>query len=145
MPQPLKCNEVQLGNGRLIHLSSIDQWGTYSGLLEGIPTREMNARHIKRTIDAARDQKHFEPYLIPPVETSIDGFPDYRFGTPAEIPCITCVAMFDCFDVARDKSMDGSTLPIVWFQSDFAFPIDDDILVQLRLIDWEKVASDFQY
>lgn len=145
MPQPLTRNDVLLESGRVIHLRSIEQWGTYSGLLEGIPTREMNHRIIKRTMDAAREKYHFEPYLISPVEALIDGFPGYRFGTPAEIPSITCVATFECYSIARDESMDASILPVVWFQSDFAFPIADNILVSLRLLKWEDVASDFQY
>lgn len=145
MPQPLTRNDVLLESGRVIHLRSIEQWGTYSGLLEGIPTQEMNHRIIKRTMDAAREKYHFKPYLIPPVEALIDGFPGYRFGTPAEIPSITCVATFECYSIARDESMDASILPVVWFQSDFAFPIADNILVSLRLLKWEDVASDFQY
>lgn len=106
MPQPLTRNDVLLESGRVIHLRSIEQWGTYSGLLEGIPTQEMNHRIIKRTMDAAREKYHFEPYLISPVEALIDGFPGYRFGTPAEIPSITCVATFECYSIARDESMD---------------------------------------
>jgi hypothetical protein len=134
MPQPLSRNDVLLESGRVIHLRSLEQWGTYSGLLEGIPTRDMNHRLIKRTMDTAREKYHFEPYLIPPVETLIDGFPGYRFGTPAEIPSITCVATFECYSIARDESMDASILPVVWFQSDFAFPIAVNIQASLRLL-----------
>ncbi|MFN7878283.1 MAG: hypothetical protein ACK5PB_23405 [Pirellula sp.] len=134
MPQPLNRNDVLLESGRVIHLRSLEQWGTYSGLLEGIPTRDMNHRLIKRTMDTAREKYHFEPYLIPPVETLIDGFPGYRFGTPAEIPSITCVATFECYSIARDESMDASILPVVWFQSDFAFPIAVNIQASLRLL-----------
>ncbi|MCO6456993.1 MAG: hypothetical protein J5I93_16965 [Pirellulaceae bacterium] len=138
-------NEFKLSNGRVIRLVAIDQWRTYSGLLEGVPTIEMNERHIRRTMDTARERRHFDPYLIPPVMTPIEPGRDYPFGTPASIPEITCIGQFDCFDTARDKAMDGSTLPIVWFQKDFAFPIDEVIQEHLRLLDWEKHASDFQY
>jgi hypothetical protein len=96
-------------------------------------------------MEEAWSRWHFEPYLIPPSETLINLERDYPFGMPAEIPKITCVAQFDSFDPARDKLMDASTLPIVWFQSDFAFPIDEAIEAQIRSLDWEKYASDFQY
>jgi hypothetical protein len=96
-------------------------------------------------MDEARKRRNFEPYLIPPIETPIEIDRKYPFGTPASIPGITCIAQFDSFDPARDKSMDASTLPIVWFQSDFAFPIEDSILEHIRLLNWEKYASDFQY
>ena len=141
----IKRNEFQLTNGRSISLVAIDQWGTYSGLLEGVPTTEMNERHIRYTMDEARKRRNFEPYLIRPVETPINLDRKYPFGTPASIPAITCIAQFNCFDSARDKSKDASTLPVVWFQSDFAFPIDDAIVEHIRSLNWEKHASDFQY
>ncbi len=140
-----KRDEFRLSNGRVIRLVAIDQWGTYSGLLEGIPTKEMNERYIRRTLENVRDRWHFEPYLIQPIETPIELGREYPFGTPASIPDITCVGRFDCFDIARDKSMDGSTLRIVWFQSDFAFPIDSAIQEHIYSLDWEKYASDFVY
>ncbi|MEZ6139174.1 MAG: hypothetical protein R3B84_01265 [Zavarzinella sp.] len=138
-------NEFHLSNGRVIRLTAIDQWGTYSGLLEGVPTKEMNERLILNTMDKARKRWHFEPYLIRPIERPIELGSKYPFGTPASIPDITCIGNFDCFNTARDKSMDGSTLPIVWFQSEFAFPIDEAIQEQIRSLEWEKHASDFQY
>lgn len=138
-------NEFRLLTGRLIRLTAIHQWGTYSGLLEGIPTKELNQRHIRYTIDEARTHHHFEPYLIQPVESPIEYGGKYRFGTPASIPDITCIGVFNCFDPARDKSMDGSTLPVVWFQPDFAFPIDEVVQQQIIAMDWETLASDFNH
>lgn len=138
-------NEFQLSSGRVIRLTAIDQWETYSGLLEGLPTKETNERHIRYTMDQARKRRHFEPYLIRPIERPIELGRKYPFGEPASIPEITCIGSFNCFDTARDKSMDGSTLPIVWFQPDFAFPIDEAIQEQIRSLDWEEHASDFQY
>ena len=138
-------HEFQLNSGRLIRLTAIDQWGTYSGLLEGLPTREMNARIIKRTLEDAKQKSHFDPYLIQPTETLIEMERKYPYGVPASIPAITCVAHFDCFDIARDASSDGSTLSMVWFQSDFAFPIDEAILSHIQSVDWDKYASDYAY
>lgn len=138
-------NEFHLQDGRRIRLTAIEQWGTYSGLLEGVPTMEMNQRLIRRAMEGARERFHFEPYLIPPVEVPIELGRSYPFGTPASIPEITCVSCFDCFDTIRDKSMHGSLLPIVWFQADFAFPIEDAIEEQIRALDWKSLASDFGY
>jgi hypothetical protein len=140
-----KQNEFILESGRKIRLRAIDQWETYSGLLEGVPTHEMNERIIKRALEAAEQRWHFEPFLIRPEEASIDIGREYPFGTPASIPGIVCMAIFDCFETARDKSKDGSTLPVVWFQTDFAFPIDEAIQAQIKSLDWEKFASDFLY
>lgn len=138
-------NEFELDSGRSIRLVAIDQWATYSGLLEGVPTREMNARIINRAMEGARKRWHFEPYLIQPTETPIDIERDDPFGTPASIPMITCTAKFDCFETANDAGMDGSTLPIVWFQSEFAFPIAETILAHIRSLDWVRYSSDYEY
>lgn len=36
-----------------------------------------------------------------------------------------------------------SELKIVWFQNLWAFPIDNIILEEIKNIDWEKYASDY--
>lgn len=138
-------HEIQLDSGRRIRLTALDQWGTYAGLLEGLPTREMNARIIQETLEGARRRWHFPPYLIQPAEKPIEIVRSYPFGTPASIPEITCVAHFDCFDKVRDPNLDGSTLPLVWFQADFAFPIEEAIQTQIRALDWDRYATDFGY
>jgi hypothetical protein len=135
--------KFQLTNGRSVRLTSIDQWGTYSGLLEGVPHREMNARTITRTLNNARERYHFEPHLIQPIETPIDLGREYPFGEPASIPAITCVAQFDCFETVADQSKHGSTLPIVWFQSEFAFPIAPEIVESITNLTWDKLATDY--
>lgn len=113
--------------------------------MEGFPTKEMNERIIKRTIEEVKQRWHFAPYLIQPLETPIKMDRDYPFGTPASIPEITCVTKFDCFDTVQDKNMDASTLSIIWFQAEFVFPIDENIQTQIRSINWDKFASDYQY
>lgn len=137
--------EIQLNSGHSIHLIRIDQWETYGGLLEGVPTKELNERIINRTIEGAKRQWHFAPYLIQPLETPIKMDRDYPFGTPASIPDIICVTKFDCFDTVQDKNMDASTLSIIWFQAEFAFPIDEKVQTQIQSIDWNQYASDYQY
>ncbi len=45
---------------------------------------------------------------------------------------------------ARDPLQDYSVLTVIWFQDDFAFPIDPQVLEQIRALDWEQLAQDFE-
>lgn len=140
-----KKSEFQLDNGRTIYLAQINQSGTYAGLLEGVPTKEMNQGNIEHALKTAKELWDGNPYLIQPTETPIELNRDYPFGTPASIPGITCLARFKCLDAVRNDSMDYSELPIVWFQHEFAFPIADSVLADIRAIDWDQHACDYEY
>lgn len=136
-------SRFKLANGREIHIVAINQWETYQGLLEGVPTIEMNARRIAYAKGEARRLWGCEPLLIHPTEVAIVLGRQYPFGTPASIPNVTCIALFRCYDTARDESMDGSELPLVWFQPEFAFPIEGSVRESIHFFDWENFAMDF--
>jgi hypothetical protein len=36
-------------------------------------------------------------------------------------------------------------LLVIWFQNEFAFPIDPAVVTQLLAIDWETLAADMDY
>jgi hypothetical protein len=86
------------------------------------------------------------PYLIQPVEKPIDldGKP-YPFGTPASLPNITCIGRFASLQPVRNKNKDFSELIVIWYQDEFAFPIDPIVVKELQLLDWERFADDFEY
>jgi len=138
-------NEFQLESCRTIRLLAINQWGTYPGLLEGVPTKSLNESMVKHALDKAMGLWGGEPYLIQPPEKPIELPMEYPFGTPASIPGITCIAQFQSFGTARDDTMDFSELTIVWFQSEFAFPIHETVQDHIRTIDWDKHARDCEY
>jgi hypothetical protein len=58
-----------------------------------------------------------------------------------------CVARLESRYAARDKSGDFffSGLGVVWFQPDFAFPIESAVLAQLQSLDWGRHAVDMEY
>ena len=140
-----KRTEFQLNNGRTIYLESINQWKTYSGLLEGLPTRRMNDRTIKGIVSNLKKTSGNDPYLIEPVESPIDLDYDYPFGEPAQLPRIVCIASFHCLKPVQDDSMDYSDLSVVWFQNQFAFPIDESAQNAIRSIAWKAYAIDGWY
>jgi hypothetical protein len=139
--------KLELRSGRVVQVCELWQWLVYEGLLEGLPTREMNRREIER-IAADERWRHYgaAPIVLPPNETPIPYHDDrpYPFGEPARLPAIVCGARLESAP-ARDASMHLSGLCVVWFQPDFAFPIDPEALEHLRGIDWERHAIDMEY
>jgi uncharacterized protein (TIGR02996 family) len=143
----LKPEDIRQRSGRMLWLQELRQHNVYAGLLEGAPTREGNRRTIERLVAAERSGG--EPYLIQPDEKSIDTGESLasfysRMGGAAALPTIACVGRFQSSH-AKDEARHASELTVIWFQEEFAFPIDPAIREQIRAIDWEKHATDFDY
>jgi hypothetical protein len=108
----------------------------------------MNKRIITEAIEKTKSLQSLHnivPLLIEPIEVAIKLDTRYPFGDPASIPPIVCSAILNCHTVAKNSTMDASMLPIVWFQEDYAFPIDELIAKRISEIEWEKHACDYQY
>jgi hypothetical protein len=141
--------EIRLDCGVYIHLDSLFQYPTYVSLLEGLPTRRLNKKVIGEAIIYAEEKLWLggSPCLIQPVETpsgipKADWFLHEEENEPATIPAVTCLASFQSFAPARALEADCSSLKIVWFQNEFAMPIDQAVLQRIRAIDWGAVAKD---
>jgi|CXWL01.1.fsa_nt_gi hypothetical protein len=144
-----KINEFQLASGRNINLIGINQRETYAGFLEGMPTKEINQLLIKEAVEAAKQLWNEAPYLIEPIETPIIWKREYPLGIPASIPGKVCISQLRSF-YPRGENMglsglEYSLLTLVWFQDEFAFPIDDSILEKIHSLDWDRYATDCQY
>ena len=135
------------GNKEAI-ITQIKQWRTYRGLLEGLPTTEMNRCRLMATME---DAKKFcgqdEIYLIEPQQTPITiGDNDiYPFGTPASLPNITCIAEIMYSRALRDQTKDFSSLGVIWFQDDYAFPINKDVVAKIKDIPFSKICGEFEW
>lgn len=140
--------EILLHSKRSIRLLALQQSRTYAGLLEGLPTTEINQGLLADLPAKHRDYGR-PAHVIKPVEELIpysdqSGEP-YPFGTPARLPPILCAAQFESFQPARDMEAHASGLTVVWFQRHFAFPIDEDVVKAIQAIDWAECAGDFFY
>lgn len=136
---------IKLASGRKIGIERLYQFRTYEGLIEGLPTKEGNAKRIPSICKQAQELWNIKVHLVEPLEVPIEYDGRYPFGTPSTLPETVCFGRFSSLDPARDVSMDGSELTIVWFQSDFAFPIDEIVLNELRSLDWDSIAVDYLY
>jgi uncharacterized protein (TIGR02996 family) len=144
--------ELPLRSGRTITLQELDQQMTYIGLLAGVPNREMNDHTIA---DALREAQRFcvadaRPHLIPPplrdyfrepgdMQRITARFPDH---VPDWLPMVRCIGSFKDVVKARDPNRDLSVLTVVWFQDEYALPILEPALSQLRELDWDSLATD---
>lgn len=130
---------IILASGRRVHLQGLRQYWTY----EGLPTAEGNRRRLDSLIAGHRDAPDpGAPRLIPPVEEPIAVDRPYPFGTPSALPAITCIGRFTSSKPARAETHDFSGLVVIWFQRDYALPIDPVALDHLRRVDWNRHAAD---
>ena len=131
----LKC-------GRTVHIQEIRQRRTYEGLIEGLPTREGNAKLLQRLVSA--DYGYSVPsHLIQPIESAID-IPDYPFGTPSALPLVMCVARLRSLEPVRGHKGDLSALAVIWFQQDFSFPATPELLPSLLSVNWDQHAASLE-
>jgi hypothetical protein len=143
---------LTLKSGRTITLYALDQKMTYAGLIEGVPNADLNNDVIDGAIQEARSDGYAEGrrYLIPPPRRDYihkpgdaSGLPSWP-GPPEFLPKVTCIASFKYALPVRDRDKHLSVLAVVWFQDDFALPIDQTVLAQLRLLDWDSLAVDIE-
>jgi hypothetical protein len=135
-----------LASGEDIWLVELLQYQTYRGLIDGYPTHGLNKALIAQAISTAKSKQFGSkaPHLFSPVETTAD-VPDEPFCDEdwlrAKLPSITCIASFKSFTV-QDPDETHSFAVVIWFQDEFALPIDPTILDVLRRLDWKSIAVD---
>lgn len=143
------AGEIHLLSGRRIYLQELRQYETYEGLIEGLPTEERNTYRLDHLAEEYRGKPYpGEPYLIQPKETPLEyrGDKQYPFGTPSALPAVTCIGRFTSHDpVRRGTRCDYSGLIVIWFQPDFAFPIEESVFAEIQAIDWDRHAIDMEY
>jgi uncharacterized protein (TIGR02996 family) len=143
-----QVEEIPLRSGRAVSLRALRQFQVYEGLLEGLPTTQLNQQIIEQLVAQERERPAGgEPYLIRPVETPIEYPRDrpYPFGQPVALPPVACVGRFHSFEPARAPGHGYSVLVVIWFQAEFALPIDPHVWEQLLLIDWDQLAADYDW
>lgn len=124
-----------LPDGIEIRLASLLQSDTYHGLIEGLPTREMNARTIASLLE-----KHPGAQVLAAVETPIELDRKYPFGIPASLPAVCCVASLRG-PGHTNAYLYRADLTIIWFQESWAFPIDEKVRLKIEELDWSLAVE----
>ncbi len=152
---------LQQDSGRELILNQLEQSRTYAGMLVGVPDKRANDRKIDVDLRRATGREYTldEPYLILPSRRDYkhkpgdmdrnrgqrSHYPEEGERDPEWLPLISCIGCFSSFLPARDPEKDGSCLTVVWYQDDYALPIDAEILKELKQLDWDRLATDFAY
>lgn len=140
--------ELKLQTGRMVMLRELRQYGTYEGLLNGLPTKERNQKRLAHLIEEeGRNRYNTAPYLIEPAERTLE-LPKgdvYPFGTPSALPAVTCICRLESFAPTPRGTGDASGLVVIWFQNVFQYPPPGEIDAQLKAIDWDGLAGNFEY
>lgn len=133
-----KRGELYLNCRTKIWLSSLEQSPTYSGMLEGYPNRELNQQLVAATQKRLEKRSGWKPYVVEPDEREMpERSADGKDLPWVELPRIKCIAWFR----SRGLGEFGSRLAIVWFQDDFAFPIDPIVETKIRTMVWSRHAE----
>ena len=103
----------------------------------------MNDQRIIRAIKQAENLCGYSKiHLIKPEQVKIECAGEYLFGIPASLPVVTCIAESRFGKPYRDMNHFYSVLGLVWFQSNYAFPIEAKILKEIKLIPFSKLCLD---
>jgi hypothetical protein len=127
-----------------VTITAIYQWHTYNGLIEGLPTDWANNRILQRLPSNIKSHSGKDVFhIIEPTLTPISYEGNYPFGQPIKLPSVICIADLILWEPVKDPDKQGSALVIAWFQDYFAFPIAPDIIEKLKVVEWSKLAVDF--
>jgi hypothetical protein len=138
-------HQVELLTGRTIRLDRLDQHWTYGGLIVGHPNREMNRSIMDELVTPRSGPRgRRPPVLFEPIETPVEKSSDPSWSDAATLPAVTCSAQFMYGAPASDTDAFASALRVIWFQDEFAFPIDPGVLVELAALDWEAQAASWE-
>jgi hypothetical protein len=147
----LHC-QLTLQSGRTITLEALDQAMSYAGLLEGVPTARSNDWYIESSLRVAERLcvEGARPHLITPPRRDYLREPgdmqrivdDHPHRIPEWLPMVRCIGSFKDVVTAREPGRDLSVLVVVWFQDEYAPPIQEPALGQLLALDWNSLATD---
>ena len=138
-------NELTVEKNINVSIQGFYQWPIYRGLLEGVPYNIKNDRILKGVPDDAKKLCGDKPvHIIEPTQTPIPYEGRHPLGVPMSLPPIICVADLICFQPVRVFG-EATVLIVVWFQNEYAFPIDIDIINKLKKLPWSKLADEFGF
>jgi hypothetical protein len=146
-------SEIEFVTGERVVLHALHQWLTYGAWLEGSPSREWNDRIIAGDMRRAETYcpEKAKPVLIPPERRPYLREPEentrnreFMRKESEWLPMLTCVGVFQGAP-ARDKTKHMGILTVIWYQSEYAPPIEAVSAEQLRNLSWVNLATDVEY
>ena len=144
--QIMDCKTVIVEKNKEVVIEKFYQWKTYENLLCGLPSNEANLGFIEDLKERAKEYFSIDSfYLIEPEQKPIY----YPFEWPYEpwkLPKVSCLVQLYCSESGQmGLVISQKRLVIGWFQDDFTFPSNSDILAKIKKIPWSTVASNVEW
>ena len=130
---------LSLDCGSRVYLTGLDYSLTYSGLLEGRPDAEGNARIIDRALSGRESTwgKRTIHLITPTVDHTDPAHP--------KLPPVLLRAWLTCNEPIHPKFM-ASELVVLWFTHHcHSDPISDIVFQAIRGLPWKQLARDFDW
>jgi hypothetical protein len=141
-----------LPDGREIRLTGLHQYGTYAGVLAGVPSSdEVRAWPIEGALRMASDLHQCMPSqvaLLPP-ELQVSGVKTRARGNRLVdievefLPPVCSIGTFESAPRLGSADSDSSEVVMVWFQRAFGPPEQGYVTECIRSVDWEDLAADW--
>lgn len=139
-------NKLIIDNDLKVRITTILQWETYGGMMEGYPTERFNRRMLIAAVAKAKQFCNLEEvFLVEPEQKPfhIDGL--HGEDKPFALPRVICIAHLASSDTFRDKQKDSSALGLVWLQDDYAFPIDEEVMKKIKAIPYRQICREHDF
>jgi hypothetical protein len=121
---------ITCAHGVRAHLIELEQHGTYEGLLDGGPTHRVNEMLLE---NATLFSGRIPTYVVRPPERLAETRFVGPHGPILFMPSRQCRGQFES---------GGYRLNIVWFQDDWAPPMNPAVLEDLKALDFMAIAFD---
>ena len=153
-------SSITLSDGRKIQLFRLYQRYTYEGVLGGLPDDERNSNLCQEAVAHSRARpwlsagapvtlirpkiRREQAQLTPRFMRQWERMTGSNVSPPLYVPylpLVMCVGAFSS-DVLKARPDEfGSHLCIVWFQEQFALPVDPSVEREIQQVAWEVLAA----
>ncbi len=139
---------IIIDNDLEVEIEALSQFKTYRNVIYGYPTERRNNWLIKDILESAHKTNNPQSvYLIQPEHKIMDDI-IRKNGNPLDIckviPDIECHLEVRSKKIFTDENESYSKMLIIWFQDEFAFPIDPIIIEKIKTIPYRKLCFSFE-
>ena len=149
----INLSDGRVSDGRAVTIDSFYVTRTYGGVLEGLPTCDLNTTLIesakKKLVKLWGDGRKI--HVLSPTLKSVPQPPGPDFGgfyrsgrsEPEMLPKFQCSAWLDSASIS--KKANGSHVFLIWWTDEVeAFSVQGLVLEAFRGVKWEDAAEDYE-
>jgi hypothetical protein len=129
----MNYRQIKLANGKIVMIEDFRMQFVYDGMLLGQPNKEVNEKIISNFIKSFNSNKFF---LIM----------DDAYISENQLKPILFSAQLVSEPINDyDETSDGSYLNVLWFGIDFKSNTIDKMIMNLKDLDWDVEAENYEF